>query len=73
MLFRSVVIGFLVNAMRVSLMAILVSQKQMAAFEYWHDGSGSLVFSVIGTILLVLLVRVLVELFKPKSLTEEPE
>ena len=69
----AVAIGFLVNAMRVSLMAILVSQKQMAAFDYWHAGSGSLVFSVIGTGLLVLLMWVLIELFKPKLPTEEPE
>ncbi len=66
----AVAIGFLVNAMRVSLMAILVSQKQMAAFNYWHTGSGSLVFSVIGTVLLVLLIWVLIELFKPRSPTE---
>ena len=69
----AVAIGFLVNAMRVSLMAILVSQKQMAAFDYWHAGSGSLVFSVIGTFLLVLLVWALIELFKPKPPGEEPE
>ncbi len=69
----AVTIGFLVNAMRVSLMAILVSQKQMAAFDYWHTGSGSLVFSVIGTFCLVLLVWVLIELFKPKPTGEEAE
>ena len=69
----AVAIGFLVNAMRVSLMAILVSQKQMAAFDYWHAGSGSLVFSVIGTALLVLLVWMLIELFKPKPPAEEVE
>jgi cyanoexosortase A len=67
----AVAIGFLVNAMRVSLMAILVSQKQMAAFDYWHAGSGSLVFSVIGTFLLVVLVWILIEVFKPKSPVEE--
>jgi cyanoexosortase A len=67
----AVAIGFVVNAMRVSLMAILVSQKQMKAFDYWHDGSGSLVFSVIGTFLLVLLVWTLIKLFTPDL--PEPE
>ena len=66
-------IGFLVNAMRVSLMAILVAQKQMKAFEYWHDGSGSLVFSVIGTFVLVILLKILIELFAPKLPQEELE
>jgi cyanoexosortase A len=69
----AVAIGFLVNAMRVALMAILVSQRQMEAFKYWHDGSGSLVFSVIGTFLLVLLVWALIELFKPKPPEEESQ
>jgi exosortase/archaeosortase family protein len=59
--------------MRVSLMAILVSKRQMEAFNYWHDGSGSLVFSVIGTFLLVLLVWALIELFKPKPPEEGAE
>jgi cyanoexosortase A len=70
----AVAIGFIVNAMRVSLMAILVSQKQMAAFDYWHTGSGSLIFSVIGTFLLVLLVWSLIKVFTPKlAVQEEPE
>lgn len=67
----AVAIGFVVNALRVSLMAILVSQKQMEAFEYWHAGSGSLVFSVIGTFLLVILLKILIELFAPKLPEQE--
>lgn len=67
----AVAIGFIVNALRVALMAILVSQQQMDAFEYWHAGSGSLVFSVIGTCLLVLLVWVLIQLFTPQPPEQE--
>lgn len=63
----AIAIGFVVNALRVALMAILVSQHQMAAFEYWHAGSGSLVFSVISTLLLVLLVWVLIQIFSNRS------
>ena len=69
----AIAIGFLVNAMRVSLMAILVAQKQMQAFDYWHAGSGSLVFSVIGTFVLVILLKILIELFAPKLPQEELE
>jgi cyanoexosortase A len=67
----AVAIGFIVNALRVALMAILISQQQMDAFEYWHAGSGSLVFSVIGTCLLVLLVWVLIQLFTPQPPEQE--
>ena len=67
----AIAIGFLVNAMRVSLMAILVAQKQMQAFDYWHAGSGSLVFSVIGTFVLVILLKILIELFAPRLPQED--
>lgn len=42
----AVLIAFVVNASRVALMAIIVSNKD--AFEYWHLGQGSLVFSMIA-------------------------
>jgi cyanoexosortase A len=69
----AVAIGFIVNALRVALMAMLVSQQQLAAFEYWHNGSGSLVFSAIATGLLVLVVRISIELFTPKAPQEQPK
>lgn len=47
-------IGFIVNGMRVALMAILVAAKQQSAFEYWHKGTGSLLFSMIAVLLFVL-------------------
>lgn len=67
----AIAIGFVVNALRVSLMAILVSQQQIEAFNFWHEGTGSLVFSCIATGLLVLLVWVLIQLFTPKPLKQE--
>jgi cyanoexosortase A len=70
----AVAIGFVVNSFRVALMAILVSQQNMQSFDYWHAGSGSLIFSVIGTFLLVGLVWVLIGVFTPKqSVQEESE
>lgn len=44
----AVFIGFIVNAARVALMAVLVAYSQKSAFEYWHVGNGSLVFSAIA-------------------------
>ncbi|BAY36690.1 hypothetical protein NIES2111_10210 [Nostoc sp. NIES-2111] len=45
-------IGFTINGFRVALMAILVAQGDKQAFEYWHKGDGSLIFSVIASIFL---------------------
>jgi cyanoexosortase A len=67
----AIAIGFIVNAGRVALMAVLVSQKQMESFEYWHAGSGSLIFSVIGTMLLVGVVWLLIKLFTPAAPVQE--
>ncbi|BAZ11108.1 hypothetical protein NIES4071_29340 [Calothrix sp. NIES-4071] len=44
-------LGFLVNAGRVSLMAVIVETGDKQAFKYWHDGDGSLVFSLISVFL----------------------
>jgi cyanoexosortase A len=44
----AVLIGFLVNAARVALMAVLVAFSQKNAFDYWHTGDGSLIFAAIA-------------------------
>jgi cyanoexosortase A len=46
----AIAIGFLVNAFRVALMAILVAFSNQAAFKFWHEGTGSLVFGAIAVI-----------------------
>lgn len=44
----AVLIGFWVNSARVALMAILVAFSNKGAFEYWHSGNGSVIFSMIS-------------------------
>ncbi|KAF3888796.1 MULTISPECIES: cyanoexosortase A [Nostocales] len=44
-------LGFIVNGIRVVLMAILVAKNQQEAFKYWHEGDGSLVFYMIAVVL----------------------
>lgn len=44
-------IGFAVNMVRVVLMAALVASEKQAAFKYWHQGDGSLVFSMISVLI----------------------
>ncbi|BAS56635.1 MULTISPECIES: cyanoexosortase A [Leptolyngbya] len=54
-------IAFLTNAIRVALMAILVAQNQREAFDYWHLGTGSLIFSMISVALFGFLCYFLLE------------
>ncbi len=43
----STVVAFLVNALRISILAHLISIEKIKAFDFWHDGLGSLIFSFI--------------------------
>ncbi len=47
----AILIGFVVNAIRVGLMAILVAFSHPKSFEYWHTGTGSLIFSMIAVMI----------------------
>jgi cyanoexosortase A len=47
----AVIIGFTVNGMRVALMALLVRKDNLEHFEYWHTGTGSLIFSLVAALL----------------------
>jgi len=47
-LLASVTLAFIVNVFRVALMAVLIAFSDQTAFDYWHSGSGSQVFSVIS-------------------------
>jgi cyanoexosortase A len=44
----AVLIAFVVNSARVALMAVLVSLSQPESFKYWHEGNGSVIFSMIA-------------------------
>ncbi len=50
----AIAVGFLINACRVALMAYLAVYSTKEAFEYWHRGTGSLIFSAIAVSLLGL-------------------
>lgn len=46
-----VAIAFLTNAIRVAILAVLSAPGQDQAFQYWHDGNGSLVFSMLAVLM----------------------
>ncbi|MGA9380655.1 MAG: cyanoexosortase A [Phormidium sp.] len=47
----AVCIAFVVNGIRVALLAVLSAPSSKQAFEYWHKGDGSLVFSTIAVLI----------------------
>lgn len=53
----AVAVAFVVNAFRVALLIILVSESKHEAFEYWHMGDGALLFETGSVLLFVLLYR----------------
>jgi cyanoexosortase A len=60
-------LGFIVNSARVALMAFIVTKDDMDAFDYWHSGDGSLIFSMIAVLLFGLFCWFLIEHNEPKN------
>ncbi|WP_041429225.1 archaeosortase/exosortase family protein [Synechococcus sp. PCC 7502] len=48
-------IAFLVNGFRIMILAILTNAQNKSAFDYWHEGMGEQVFSIISMVLFGLL------------------
>ncbi|MBW4450208.1 MAG: cyanoexosortase A [Spirirestis rafaelensis WJT71-NPBG6] len=60
-------LAFIVNSVRVALMGILVAKRNEEAFKYWHEGDGSLIFSMIAVLLLGLFCWFLLGMNEPKN------
>jgi cyanoexosortase A len=70
----AVVIGFVANGIRVSLLAVIVALHESKGFEYWHAGEGSLLFSMVSAGLLCGVAFLLVQsFFKSDKTTKEAE
>lgn len=50
----AIILGFVVNGVRVALMAVLAASSNPKTFNYWHEGDGSLIFGMIAVLLLGL-------------------
>lgn len=47
----ALLIGFTVNGIRVALMAVLAASQNRQAFDYWHEGDGSLIFGAAAVLI----------------------
>jgi cyanoexosortase A len=47
----AITVAFIVNGIRVALMAVLFAQSNESAFDYWHLGEGSQVFSMVAVLI----------------------
>jgi len=61
----SIFLGFIVNGIRIALMAILVAMSNLEGFHYWHTGTGSLIFSAISVSIFAIICFMLL---RPQSL-----
>ncbi len=65
----AVFLGFVINGVRVALMAVLVAASRHEAFEYWHTGNGSLIFSMLSVLLFGLFCLFLIQPAEPENQT----
>lgn len=59
----AIALAFLVNGIRVALMAVLFAQANESAFDYWHLGDGSQLFSMAAVLLFAGVCYVCLEWF----------
>jgi cyanoexosortase A len=50
----AVIFAFVVNGIRVAILALLTAQGNKQAFNYWHEGDGSRLFGMIAVLILCL-------------------
>lgn len=60
-------LAFIVNGARIGLLALLVSYSNQETFEYWHQGGGSQVFSLISMLLFGLFCWLLLQRSQAKD------
>ncbi len=56
----AIVLAVITNSIRVALMAVLYAQSGQPAFEYWHTGDGSHIFSLLAVTLFAVLCLLLI-------------
>lgn len=63
----AIFVAFVVNGFRVALMAVLTASSNKQAFEYWHTGDGSLIFSMISFLIFWLFCHFVFRLTENES------
>lgn len=63
----AILLAFVVNGARVALMAYLAAYSNQQAFKYWHQGDGSLIFSMISVLIFGLFCFFVLRLDEPKN------
>lgn len=57
----AIFLGFVINGLRVALMAVLVAAYNQSAFKYWHVGDGSLIFSTSAVLIFGILSQIVLQ------------
>jgi len=63
----AIFIAFVVNGVRVALLAVLVASSKQQAFDYWHLGEGSLIFSMFSVFIFGLFCLFLLQQEKAEN------
>ncbi|WP_253274466.1 cyanoexosortase A [Nostoc sp. PCC 7107] len=63
----AVIIAFIVNAVRVAVLAVIAANQHQQAFKFWHVGDGSLIFGMITVILFGIFYWFLLNPPEPKK------
>jgi cyanoexosortase A len=60
-----VIVGFIVNAVRVAILTVLITNSHEEAFHYWHDGNGAQIFVLMSVVVFGVFCYFLLEQDEP--------
>jgi cyanoexosortase A len=55
----AITLAFIINGVRVALLAVMMAKQNLQAFDYWHEGNGSRLFGMFAVLSLCLFYLVL--------------
>jgi len=63
----AVLLAFVINGIRVAVLALLIANSHRQAFDYWHEGAGSHTISMVSVIVLWLFSQFLITKDEPEN------
>ena len=67
----AILLAFVINSIRVAILALLIANSHRQAFDFWHEGTGSHAISMISVLILWLSCQFLIRQEEPENQNAE--
>ena len=66
-------IAFIANAIRIAILGVFLASGDETGFEYWHEGEGSQIFTIVPLVIFGSFCLYLVKRMEPEEIDTEEE